>query len=85
MGAIKRLRAHADKRRAIELEETEVFLDGEKERERIKRLAEDILDAYRFLQSRQKRGRKHVSDSRVDEGTSIFSEISEDIEGRIGK
>lgn len=86
MGAIRRLRTHAGKRQTIDFEETEIFLDKEQEHERIQRLAEDILDAYRFLQSEQRgRGRKHVRDPGLDESRAIFEEVSEDLEKRLAK
>lgn len=85
MGAIRRLRAHAGKREPIEFTESEIFLSKEQERERIERLAEDILDAYRFLESERRGRRKHVRDSGLDESRAIFEEVSEDLEKRLAK
>ena len=83
MGAIKRLQTHAGKGQSIELVETEFVLSEAEENERIKRLSKNILKAFRFLESGGRRGT--VSDSRVDEVVSIFEEVSQDLEKRIGK
>jgi hypothetical protein len=83
MGAIKRLQTHAGKSQSLEMIETEFVLSEAEENERIKRLSKNILKAFRFLESRGKRGT--VPDPRVDEVGSIFEEVSQDLEKRIGK
>lgn len=83
MGAIKRLQTHAGKGQSIELVETEFLLSEAEEYERIKRLSKNILKAFRFLESGGKRS--PIPDPRVDEVGSIFEEVSQDLEKRIGK
>ncbi|MGE3263520.1 MAG: hypothetical protein AB7K68_17215 [Bacteriovoracia bacterium] len=86
MGAIRRLRTHAEKCRSIELEESLFVLTEEENNERIQKLSESIIRIYRDLTSR--RGRpdgKDISNRGVDESGAIFEEISEDLEKRLRK
>ena len=86
MGAIQKLRTHAEKSRTIKLTESVFVLSEEEDNERIQRLAKNIIRTYRNLQARRGRGKRGaIRNPGLDEGRAIFEEVSEDLEKRLGK